>query len=35
MTKLYAFVLVPLVLTLSVAMALGQTSGGPETIVVI
>jgi carboxymethylenebutenolidase len=34
MTKLYAFVLVPLVLTLSVAMAWDQTPGGPETIVV-
>jgi hypothetical protein len=32
MTKLYAFVLVPLVLT--VATAWGQTSGGPETVVV-
>src|SRR3979490_1059501 len=34
MTKLYAFVLVPLVLTLTVATAWGQTSGGPETVVV-
>lgn len=34
MRKLYAFVLVPLVLTLSVATAWGQTSGGPETVVV-
>jgi dienelactone hydrolase len=32
MTKLYAFVLVPLVLT--VATAWGQTAGGPETVVV-
>ncbi len=34
MTKLYALVLVPLVLTLTVATAWGQTSGGPETVVV-
>jgi dienelactone hydrolase len=34
MTKLYAFVLVPLVLTLTVATAWGQTSGGPETVIV-
>jgi carboxymethylenebutenolidase len=34
MTRLYAFVLVPLVLTLTVARACGQTSGGPETVVV-
>jgi hypothetical protein len=34
MTKLYAFVLVPLVITLTVAAAWGQTSGGPETVVV-
>jgi dienelactone hydrolase len=34
MTKPYAFVLVPLVLTLTVAMAWGQTFGGPETVVV-
>jgi len=34
MTKLYAFVLVPLVLTLTAATAWGQTSGGPETVVV-
>jgi poly(3-hydroxybutyrate) depolymerase len=34
MTKLYAFALVPLVLTLTAATAWGQTSGGPETVVV-
>jgi carboxymethylenebutenolidase len=34
MTKLYALVLVPLVLTLTAATASGQTSGGPETVVV-
>jgi dienelactone hydrolase len=34
MTKPFAFVLVPLVLTLTVAMAWGQTSGGPENVVV-
>lgn len=34
MTKLRAFVLVPLVLTLTGATAWGQTSGGPETVVV-
>src|SRR5262245_24463390 len=34
MTKLYAFVLVPLVLTVTAATACGQTSGGPETVVV-
>jgi len=34
MTKLYVSVLVPLVLTLTVATAWGQTSGGPETVVV-
>jgi carboxymethylenebutenolidase len=34
MTKLYAFVLVPLVITLTIAMAWGQTSGGPEIVVV-
>jgi dienelactone hydrolase len=34
MTKLYAFVLVPLVLTLTVATAWGQASGGPEIVVV-
>ena len=34
MTKLYAFVLVPLVLTLTVAAAWGQTSGGPETVLI-
>jgi len=34
MTKLYAFVLVPLVLTFTVTMAWGQRSGGPETVVV-
>jgi hypothetical protein len=34
MTKLYAFVLVPLVLTVTVVTAWGQTSGGPETVVV-
>jgi carboxymethylenebutenolidase len=34
MTKLYVFVLVPLLLTLAVATAWGQTSGGPVTVVV-
>jgi carboxymethylenebutenolidase len=34
MTKLYAFVLGLLVLTLTVATAWGQTSGGPETVAV-
>jgi carboxymethylenebutenolidase len=34
MTKVYAFALVPLVLTLTIAMAWGPTSGGPETVVV-
>jgi dienelactone hydrolase len=34
MTKLYAFVLVPLVLTLTVATAWGQMSGGRETVAV-
>jgi hypothetical protein len=34
MTTLYAFVLEPLVLALTVATAWGQTSGGPETVVV-
>jgi len=34
MTKLYAFVVVPLVLVLMLATARGQTSGGPETVVV-
>ncbi|HKW64525.1 MAG TPA: dienelactone hydrolase family protein [Candidatus Acidoferrum sp.] len=34
MTKLYVSVLVPLVLTLTVATARGQTSAGPETVVV-
>jgi hypothetical protein len=34
MTKLYAFVLAPFVLTLTAATAWGQTSGGPETVVV-
>ena len=34
MTKLYAFVLVPLVLTLTLATARGQTPGGPETVVI-
>jgi dienelactone hydrolase len=34
MTKLYAFVLAPLVLTLTLATALGQTPGEPETVVV-
>lgn len=34
MTKLYAFVLAPLVLTLTLATAWGQTSGEPETVVV-
>ena len=34
MTKMYAFVLVPLAITLTVATAWGQTSGGPETVVV-
>ena len=34
MTKLYTFVLLPLVLALTVATAWGRTSGGPETVVV-
>jgi carboxymethylenebutenolidase len=34
MTKLYTFVLVPLVLILTIATAEGQTSDGPETVVV-
>jgi len=34
MTKLYALVLVPLVLTLAAARARDQTSGGPEIVVV-
>ena len=34
MTKLYTFVLTPLVLTLTLATAWGQTSGEPETVVV-
>ena len=34
MTKAYAFVLAPLVLALTLAAAWGQTSGGPETVVI-
>ena len=34
MTKLCAFVLAPLVLTLTLATAFGQTSSGPETVVI-
>jgi carboxymethylenebutenolidase len=34
MTKSYALVLAPLVLTLTLATASGQTSGGPETVVI-
>ena len=34
MTKLYALVLVPLVLTLKAGTAWGQTSGGPDIVVV-
>jgi carboxymethylenebutenolidase len=34
MTKLCAFVLAPLVLALTVATAWGQTSGGPETVLI-
>ena len=34
MKKLYAFVLAPLVLTLTAAAALGQTSGAPETVLI-
>jgi dienelactone hydrolase len=34
MTKLYVSVLVPLVLTLTLAKAQGQTPGGPETVVI-
>src|SRR5216683_6875614 len=34
MTKLLAFVLAPLVLTLALATAWGQTSGGPETVLI-
>ena len=34
MKKLYAFVLAPLVLTLTAATAWGQSSGGPETVLI-
>jgi dienelactone hydrolase len=34
MTKLYVFVLAPLVLALTAATACGQTSGGPETVLI-
>jgi dienelactone hydrolase len=34
MTRVYAFVLAPLILTLTLATASGQTSGGPETVVI-
>jgi carboxymethylenebutenolidase len=34
MTRSYAFVLAPLVLTLTLATAWGQTSGGPESLVI-
>ena len=34
MTKLYAFVLAALILTLTLAAAWGQTSGGPETVLI-
>lgn len=34
MTKMYVFVLALLVLTLAAATACGQTSGGPETVVI-
>jgi carboxymethylenebutenolidase len=34
MTKLYAFVLASVVLTLTVTTAWGQTSGGPETVLI-
>jgi carboxymethylenebutenolidase len=34
MKKLYAFVLAPLVLTLTAATAWGQTSGAPETVLI-
>jgi carboxymethylenebutenolidase len=34
MKKVHAFVLAPLVLTLRVATACGQTSGGPETVLI-
>jgi len=34
MTKLYAFLLAPLVLTLTLATAWGQSSGGPEAVLV-
>lgn len=34
MSKLYAFVLAPLVLTSTLATSGGQTSGGPEPVVV-
>src|SRR6266852_8599439 len=34
MTKLYSFVLAPFVLTLTLATAWGQTSGGPESVIV-
>ena len=34
MAKLYTFVIAPLVLTVTVATAWGQTSGGPETVLI-
>jgi carboxymethylenebutenolidase len=34
MTKLYVFVLAPLVLTLTAATACGQTSSGPDTVLI-
>ena len=34
MTRAYAFVLAPLVLALTLTAAWGQTSGGPETVVI-
>ncbi len=34
MTKVYAFVLALLILTLTSATAWGQTSGGPETVLI-
>jgi fermentation-respiration switch protein FrsA (DUF1100 family) len=34
MTKPYVFVLAPLVLTLTAATPCGQTSGGPETVLI-
>jgi dienelactone hydrolase len=34
MTKVYVFVLAPLVLTLTAATVCGQTSGGPETVLI-